>query len=228
MIRNLKILGLAVVAVMAMGAVMASAALATPQFTATEYPVEIHGAGGTGSTAEKFTTEAGTVECGASTFTGTQSGASSTLTMHPTYTECVAFGFLSAAVNTEECNYIFHANTKVSTDHYTLSTDVSCPAGQSIKITASTCSAEVKAQTGLTPVNAVNDPESGGKAEDVTVTPAVNGQIAYTVTRDGFLCPFNGTGNKTGGSYTATGPVTVTGKTDPGTANEIGVLISGE
>ena len=33
------------------------------------------------------------------------------------------------------------------------------------------------------------------------VKPAVE-KIAYTVTQDGFLCPFGGTGNKTDGKYT--------------------------
>lgn len=188
MIRNLKSLGLAFVAVLAMSAVVASAAQAVPSFTASSYPAAGTGANTKGS--ETFTTEAGAVQCD-SHFAGTLSGASSTLTVTPTYTNCEAFGFLSATVNTEGCTYVFHATEQVSAGVYNSHVDVVCPAGKSIKISAGTCRAEVKGQNGLTTVKTTN---SGGS---VTVEPNVN-NIALTVTQDGFACPFSGTGAKTG------------------------------
>jgi hypothetical protein len=187
--RKLNRFALAFVAVLAMSAVVASAAQAVPQFTASAYPAIGTGSNKAGS--ETFTTEAGTVQCD-SHFRGVLTEASSTLTVTPKYTECVAFGFLGATVNTEGCTYVFHATEKVENNVYRAHVDVSCPEGQSIKITAATCKAEVKSQTGLTTVKGTN--LAGGS---VTVEPNVT-NIAMTVTQDGFGCPFSGTGAKTG------------------------------
>jgi hypothetical protein len=185
MIRNLKVLGLAVVAVLALTAVMASAASAA-SYTASAYPAIATGTNTKGS--EVFTTEGGKVECD-SHFRGTLSAASSTLTVTPKYTSCEAFGFLEATVNMESCDYLFHATSTSST-----TVDVVCPSG-SIKITAGTCKVEIKGQTGLSSVGTTNS------GSNVIAKPNVSG-IAYTVTQDGFLCPFGGTGNKTGATYT--------------------------
>jgi len=51
---------------------------------------------------------------------------------------------------------------------------------------------EIKEQKGLTTVKSTNLANGG-----ITLEPEVGG-IAYTVTNDGFGCPFSGTGNKTG------------------------------
>jgi hypothetical protein len=188
MTRQLRVLGLALLAVLATSAVIASAAQAVPQFTASSYPATATGSNTKGS--ESFTTEAGTVQCD-SHFQGSLSAASSTFTVTPTYTNCEAFGFLDATVNMEGCSYIFHATEKVTTDHYRSHVTVECPSGKSIKITAGTCKAEVKAQGNLTTLTTTN---SGGS---VTAMPSVT-NIAMTVTQDGFGCPFSGTGAKTG------------------------------
>ena len=228
MSRKLRILGLAFVAVLASSALVASAAQAVPTFEAESFPVTIHGTNTIEK--EKFTTEAGTVECFSSfhgEITKTQHEKEpSTLTAHPTYTECRAFGFLSATVTTTGCNYVFHATEKTSLDNYKAHVDVVCEAGKSIKIVASTCSAEVKGQTGLTTA-AIKDDTTATPKKDTTVTPNVAG-IAYTVTNDGFLCPFNGTGAKTGGTYTSSEAVTITGQSPTVPATKIGIEVKGE
>jgi len=195
MIRNLKSLGLALVAVLAMSAVVASAAQAVPQFTASSYPVTATGSNTKGN--ETFTTEAGTVQCDSHFLVENTGGnhegipgATSTVTATASYSNCTAFGFLNATVNMEGCDYVFHATEQVAAGVYRHHVDVVCPAGQSIKITAATCKAEVKAQTGLTTVTTTNL-ETG-----VTVQPNVG--VSITVTQDGFGCPFSGTGVKTG------------------------------
>jgi len=201
MIRNLKVLGLAIAAVMAMSAMMASAASAVPQFTASAYPATVTGSNTKGS--EVFTTEGGKVECDSHFVSHSLAAASSTLTVTPTYTNCEAFG-LNATVNTEGCTYVFHATEKVSTGVYNNHVDVVCPTGKSIKIVAGggLCRAEIKGQNGLTTVKTTNVAGGG-----VTVEPNVS-SVAYTVTTDSFGCPFSGTGNKTDGKYT--GHVVVT------------------
>jgi len=213
--RKFKALGLAFVAVLAMSAVVASAAQAKEsiQLTAASYPATIHATGeGVG---ENFNTEAGKITCKVSHYHATLNEASSSVTVKPTYTECSAFGGLfSATVNTEECHYVFTGTEKVAAGQYRAHVNVTCPEGQSIKITAGTCKAEVKAQTGLTTVDLTNN------AGNVGIQPTLlgpegeqdgkHGPIAYTVTQDGFGCPFNGTGAKTGGEYSTTAAIEVT------------------
>lgn len=206
MIRNLKALGAAVLAVLAMGA-LASVAQAEgegteAEFTAAEYPVTFSGSNSAGT--EVFSTEAGDVEC-ASSFSGSASEASQVVEAHPEYSECEAFGFVDATVETNECNYRFELATETETG-YDASVDVVCPEGQTIEIDAFTCSAEVPSQNDLTMVDLDN--VEGG----VSVLAHVN-EIEYDVTNDGFLCPFSGTGTNNDGEYNTDpkNPLLITG-----------------
>jgi hypothetical protein len=186
MIRNLKSLGLALVAVLAMSAVVASAAQAVPSFTASAYPATATGSNAKGG--EAFTLDGSTVQCD-SHFQGTLSAAGSTLTVTPKYSNCEAFGFLEATVNTEGCTYVFHATEQVAAGVYNHHVDVVCPAGKSIKITAGTCKAEVTAQNNKTTVKTTN--LAGG-----TVTVQPNVTVSTHVTQDGFGCPLAGLGTR--------------------------------
>jgi len=193
MIRNCKILGLVLGAAMALSAVMASAALAVPQYTSSSYPFTVTGLNAKGS--ESFSTEAGKIECDSHYVSHSLSAAGSTLTVTPAYTNCSAFGF-APTLNNEGCGYVFHATERVGAGVYRHHVSVSCGAGKSMKWTAGTCKFEIKPQTGLTTAESTN--LAAG-----TVTVQLNVQkIAYTVTQDGFGCPFTGTGNKTDGSFT--------------------------
>ncbi len=181
---NLRAFGLTCAALLVLSAVMASAALALPQFTASSYPASVTGSNTKGG--EVFTTEAGKIECDGHFLSHSLSAASSTLTVTPTYTNCKAFGSLSATVNTEGCSYVLHATeaaSGTSLSHF----DIACPAGKSIKITAGNCKFEFPPDTGRTSAHLVN---SGGAL--IVTWPFPN--LTYRVTQDGFLCPFNGTG----------------------------------
>ena len=199
MIRNLKSLGLAIGVVLVLSAVMASAAMAVPSFTFSSYPAQVTGSNTKGS--EVFTTEGGKVECDSHFVSHSLSEASSSLTVTPKYTNCTAFGFVEATVNVTSCSFVKHLTSTVTDfsphKHYYVShKDLVCHLGGAVTITAGTCKAEIKGQTGLSSTRLTN--LAGGT---VTVEDEVKG-IAYTVTQDGFLCPFSGTGNKTGGTYT--------------------------
>jgi len=206
MTRNIKAIGLAVLAILAMSAFAASAAQAAPEFEASETG-ETMGSGGAGET---FSTEAGDVVCSSSTFVGNATSKKATTEKtHPTYSGCKAFGFLSATVNTEKCDYVFHPKTKISETEYTATVAVDCASSsESIKVVASTCSAEIKETGELNHVIFTNKTKEGKM--DLTVDATVS-SIPYTVTNDGFLCPFSGKGNKTDGEYTTTSPITYTG-----------------
>jgi hypothetical protein len=203
MIRKFKTLGVAIVAVLALSAVVASAASAA-NYTASSYPTT-----GTGTSAvgnDTFITEAGKVEC-ASHYEGTLTGPSSSLTVKATYTSCKAFGFLSAKVAMNGCDYTFTTPTGTA-PNFTAPVDVTCPAGATISITSPesspVCTTTIGAQGPLSSVAITNVAGSPG---DVTVKSAVK-NIAYTVTQDGFGCPFNGTGAKTGAEYIQDSAVT--------------------
>jgi hypothetical protein len=218
MIRNFKALGLAVVAMLAMSAIVASAAQAeatTAKFTAQDgtYPESFSGTNTAGN--EVFTTEGGSVECDSS-FSGSAAAASQTVEAHPVYTNCKAFGFLNATVTTTGCNYLFHITTKLALHKYQAHVDVVCTGGAVITIVASTCEATVGAQTGLTTVDLETMTNKAPAVNDITVTATIPTElggtkgIKYTVTKDGFLCPFGGTGAKTGGGYESKAAATIT------------------
>lgn len=215
MIRDLKILSLVV---LVFGLLAAAPASAT-QFTASEYPVTIHGQNPI--EREKIVMEGGNAECDAS-FHAEATENSAALTVKPTYVNCRAFGVLNATVSMEGCDYVFKA-TEGSGDNFKAHVDIACPEGKAIKIVAATCTVTIPAQTGRTTAD-INLMTNGGLFTDLTVTFTVKG-IGYNVTVDGFGCPFSGTGVKTGAEYLSSEPVTMTGLV-PGTNTKIEIGVS--
>jgi hypothetical protein len=183
---------------------MVSTAVATPVYTASSYPFAMTGSSAKGS--EAIVTEGGNVECnnhyGSSTI-NIPSG-SQTVTFTPTFTGCSGFGFKEATVTPEGCAYVFHLTERVSAGVYRHHVDLSCPVGKSIKVSAGFCKMEIKGQTGLTTAKTTN---SSGT---LNLSWELQG-IAYTVTQDGFACPFTGTGNKVGGSHTGAATISRAG-----------------
>ena len=190
MIRKFKTLGLALVAVLAMSAVVASAASAT-NFTASDYPTS-----GTASSAkgnDDFKTEGGSVECKAHFHAGPLSEASETVTVVPTYSECQAFGFLGGSVDMNGCDYRFYTSGTV---------DLVCPGTKKVVIVGATCEVTVAAQNSLSKVDLANS--GNGISAQATI-----GGIEYTVTKDDFGCPFSGKGTKAGATYTQNAAILV-------------------
>ena len=179
MTRKLKTLGVALVAVFALTAVMASAASAA-SYTSSSYPTTATATSAAGN--DVITTEGGSVEC-ASHFEGTLSAASSEWTITPTYTNCVAFGFVEASMTGCKMK-ITASSTTSSTYHFT----------GTCTIITSTCHITISPQGPLSAVSLTN------VGSDITFQKNVV-NISYTVVKDGFLCPFSGTGAKTGATY---------------------------
>jgi hypothetical protein len=181
--------GLALIAALAFAAVGASAAGAT-NFTASKYTTQFTGESAKGN--DTFVTEGGRVECKAH-YQGTMPSASESQTVEASYTECKAFGFLSATVTMNGCDYVFYTSGKV---------DLTCPGFESIVIKASTCTVTLKSQPGLEGVGISN------VWNGITVWAGIKG-IDYSVTQDGIGCPFNGIGTKFGGEYRQHWPITL-------------------
>ncbi|HZO06364.1 MAG TPA: hypothetical protein VFB52_08250 [Solirubrobacterales bacterium] len=204
--KRLKTAVLTLLVTCAVGA-LAPTAQADPVFEASNSSGTVSGSG---NGFEQFVTEAGTITCSVGNYTGSYSSKTfSTQRLHPSYSSCSAFGFLSATVNTEDCDFILDPYEKVVTWGYHLRMAIDCPAGDSIKVTASTCSMRIEdtaANQNLTKIVSLD--ASGG----IILEPEVI-WIQYNVTNDGFLCPFFGTGIKNDGRFdpTAVIPITAAG-----------------
>jgi len=181
-----KAFGLAMLTVLAMSAVAASAARA--QFTANSYPTSITASSALGNGS--LTTEAGAMEC-AEHFSSTFDESSSELTVEAVYSKCSWFSF-NTAMNMNGCDYVFHSNGEV---------DLECPSGQSIVLIAGACEVQFGSQTGLKSSGLVSN------AGHIDFQFNISG-ITYTVTKDGFLCPYSGTGAKTGATHIHNNAVT--------------------
>jgi len=213
MIRNLKILGLALVAVLAMGAMSASAASATDFFTTSnKNPALLTGT----SHDHKFSIGATSFQCTTSVFTGTAVHGASEATVLPKYT-----GVLSATphetpctsslgtvtVHVNDCHYRLTGNTTGSDVGTDATVWIQCPVGKVIQITgAFGCTISVPSQTptsgGVIYTNATN--HTGGAA--VTVKATATG-ITFTTTGPCGLVGLPAHGNNAiyTGTLTATG-----------------------
>jgi hypothetical protein len=205
--RKLEKLGIGIVAVMALGLAVTSIAGAA-NFTASGYPASFEGEGGLGTWT--FTTEVGSSECRASA-SGTLNAASSTVTISSTgLSECRTSNQATTA-NTEGCDALVHL-TGGSGHTYTGSGDLVCPAGKSIVATGANCEVQIPAQAGGVTIEYTNNTAEGYVEAEVT-----SSNITYVVTKDGFLCPYSGTGVRTGGTIAQSGPTPV--KYEGGTAD---------
>ncbi len=168
MIRNFKAFGLALVAVLALGAFAAQGASAIP------LTVEGIASGGTvfplgdqdGGT-HVFKSSAGNVVCAEASFPAKGSvgagGAVNEITVTPNYptekagggANCTAFGFANTHVKTNGCTYTFTTPTAVSPGVVTWhgsQVHLECPAGKVIEITptsfgVSVCTLTIESQT---------------------------------------------------------------------------------
>jgi hypothetical protein len=223
MIRNLKVLGLALVAVCAMSAVAASMASADTFNSVGGVAVSLTGKQ-TG-TGDVFTTTAGTVKCKEVTYTGTSTSGVTTVTGVPSYPaktaggeqNCTGFGF-PAEINTNGCKYLFHIGAAT-----TGTLDVVCEAGKEITVTATSgatvkCIVHVPAQTGLGTITYKNT--GSGTTQEVEIEANVSG-LKYKHTAGSGLGACT-TGEASAGTYV--GKAIVTGETDGGSTH-VGIFL---
>ncbi|HEX5711818.1 MAG TPA: hypothetical protein VFX85_00725 [Solirubrobacterales bacterium] len=222
--HRIKTFGVALIAMMAMGAVAASLASAN-EFTATEYPVTLTGFDEAGF-APVFTTTAGTVQCPTATYHATVEKATTSVPVTPTYSGCTAFGF-PAVIDLNGCTYKFNIGAGETTEG---TADLVCPAGKEITVTAISagivkCTVHVAPQTGLGSLKYTNiltketDPPS---TEEITIDVTLQ-KIKYSHTQGTGLgsCP-SGAGEGSLG-----GKVVVTGERDiPNNGEHIGIRLS--
>jgi hypothetical protein len=219
MTRKLKALGLALVAVFATSALVASAAQAEEftgydQSTGTHTETVIHGVQ-EGSHSFTAGSGFGSITCTTATFAGNSpTGTSTELTITPTYSGCSDSFGRTVDVTMEGCDYKFTTPTFVSSGTYSGLVDLACPTGHSVTVHVtsggtSVCTVTIHAQTGLGSNHYTN---KAGNPDDVTVTTDITN--LHTTTEGGFFNCGVSNGEHTDGSYV--GNTTVTGETTGG------------
>jgi hypothetical protein len=171
--------------------------LAAPDANASWIASEHYSSALSSSQLEEVTlgTEGGTVKCSKTTFTGTLSDISHTVSLTPSFSECTAFGG-SATVTPNGCTYVIHPGEETASREFNGTLDVSCGEGKAIVVATSLCEAKITAQSGL----------SSLKLSDETTSPermSVKFEVSsakYEVTKDSGTCPFKEVGKKTDGT----------------------------
>jgi hypothetical protein len=205
MSRNLKVIGLALMAVGALCAFMAPGASAAETFHCEVAPCI-----STGTSEASHVFKAGETEvvCKHSEFKGTSLNELETsLTLHPTYKECTFLGE-TATVDTEGCNYVFGSVTN-ATKHLPVSIECTL-ATERIKVTTGACTLSFAPQTTVGGVSNVN---LGSKNERDTTTVSTT---EATFTKSGPLCSL-----VAGTKGTYNGPTTTKCYKDLGTSGPI-------
>jgi hypothetical protein len=220
MTRNLKAFGLALVAAMAFGAIVAQGASAVVEhsFRSSAASTVLTGASesySTGSSKHVATlTDGFILECDA-TFESTNDGTPrDTVTVHPTYQSCAG----GTTIDTNGCDYVLYTDTTQASGHSTSSehaaVSLACEEGHQIVATTSGCTITYGDNHSGTPVNQslhgvrysnLSD-HSGKNAGTLTSTVKT---ISYVVL-GGSFCGLGGhqAGTYTGVTYNGTAIVT--------------------
>jgi hypothetical protein len=199
MTRNLRPLGLAFLAILAISAAAAPVASAESFIFRSDAEEETTlGGEQEGSEKKVLTTTAGTVKCEKVTYTGTQIGSeASSVELAPTYTGCT-LGTASAEINANGCKYRFKTGTTESSK-FEGTVDIVCPEGKQIVTTAklagtTKCTVDLPAQTGLKSITFTN---VGSEDTDVTADVNLSG-VKYTQTAGTGLGACTGTTDENG------------------------------
>lgn len=131
--------------------------------------------------------------------------------VNASYNGCTAFGFAGANVKMNNCTYTFNEiNTQNATNSFSGTVANVCGATP-IKVNANVFGSECEVQIGGGGNNAsLTNANYNNNATGVTITAAIN-NITATKTQDNGLCPLSGTGTVNNATYN--GP-TVTNATE--------------
>lgn len=222
--RMLRVLGLALVAILAMSALVASTASAD-EFTAETEKVTLTGTNEPAEPDVLTIPEVGLTTCKHVHYDiGTITTPTTTVTATPTYSECTSLGF-PATIHHNECKYIFHVTGRGLT---TGDITISCPAGKEITITAiaagtTKCTIHIPPQTlsvaGSDPVTYTNT--GAGTGQDVTAKVQYAALSGKTTKGTGLgACPEKAFANA---SFTGRGVVSAK---DDLNVNPVGIFLS--
>jgi hypothetical protein len=187
--RNFKAFGLVLVAVVALGAVIASAAMASGEKFHAAVEPSLVTASNAGEGNHVFKAGEAEVVCQNAEFSGTSKlKTEESQTVHPTYRNCTFLGS-KATVDTTGCNYVLYSSVPTG-GHGKV--EIECEGTSKIKVTGAGCTLSFGSQVtvgGATYTNLATSPKT------VTVTSTTKA----TFTKSGLLC---GAVTGTEGTYT--------------------------
>jgi len=210
MIRSIKLLGVGLLATLAMTTAAAPAASAAPFFHSEFAGIFLTGL----QTGTTLTTDLGEMKCTAVKFNGSQAAmTTTTMTLKPKYEGCEVGGE-TAAVTVNGCAYTFHLEEQAEPIEARMG--IECPfAGGKIEIHVGECTITVPAQEPRKEVTFTN--EGAGTTRAVIADLNVGG-IDYM--EDGESCA---NPNLTTGNGTYTGQITVKGEDSEG--HHVGIWV---
>jgi hypothetical protein len=214
MIRNLKFLGLALVAALAMSSVVASMASAD---VITSEKAGVTTLTGKQEGTDVFKVHGGQVNCTTVNYSGSFTTGASNVLVAPTYSGCT-FAGLASTIDMNGCQY--RVNINAAAGNTTGTVDIVCSAGQEITVTAPSvgtkkCIIHVPGVAGPEPPPK-NQGLTGGTGTnvgsgttreltlDINITNIVYSQTAGTAETGNCATA----DNTTGGTYTGTAIVT--------------------
>lgn len=222
--RYLKTLGLAIVAMFAMGAVMATAASAQQGVFTTDGPATITGEE---DPENPLVFAAGLgITCETEEFHAELSSASEDLTLFPNYELCSAPPFGGATVDMTGCDfnlYDLETNEEGPFGTYLATAALECPENKQVDIDvpAIGCRITVPAQNGLEHVKFWNTPGESSSTDDIDMLLTVGG---ITTTRENLGESTCAVGHAHGTTATYSGGITLTGEDEE--EEHVGIRIS--
>lgn len=201
--RNLKVLGIALAAVAAIGLLSVSAAFASfPLFHSEAEDTVLTGSQGQMANANVLTTDFGELRCNDVKYIGTQEVlTTSTLTLKPNFEQCQHNGE-NAVVTENSCAFVFHLGE--STEPIEAQMDLECVDADQLVIHTEECTTTIPPQAGLKKVTFTNEGEAATRSiiADLNVE-----EIHYVEHGEGCA-----TETETTENGTFTGKITVTGE----------------
>jgi hypothetical protein len=179
MIRNLRALGLASVAALAVSVVVASGAQAT-EFAAGKYPAFLTGEqiSHNGKSVHVFNTGTKKVECKRVEFQAELKKASTEITVAPEYFECTMSG-LPVTITIQACHYVLRGGMETGNHKYVNgTTDLVCPPGK--KMAIDIFSSQATHKEGKPSCTITMAPFTGLTANGYTETTGEPGDISVT------------------------------------------------
>ena len=125
--------------------------------------------------------------------------AASSLTVTPSLSECAAFGSQSGTITTNGCQNRFNITSKSGAE-FLGTLDIICPEGSKIAVVGNNCEIQIGSQTNLSTVHLRNETQ---ETDPQVAMELQISNLAYTKTKDGFLCPLSGTGAMSSGLLVA-------------------------
>jgi hypothetical protein len=221
--RNLKALGLAMVAALALSAVAASSAQAlnAHHFQVGKAPAVITAHDETGAAKPAFSITGGehVVECGTATYEGTVNKKieNTEVTVVPTYSGCEVDGLIPATIDVNHCAYLLTNKTNANGDaelHIECAKKEGTEEHTEITITyeifGSKCVVHIHPTQTLVGVHYTQTENPESKKKDITIKATLSG-IKYLETGSGFCPPTH-----TGEDGTLNGGITATAYEDLG------------